>query len=287
MKRERDLTRRVRSLEVLGEAVSAMKSLSAHHFRQCRAEVEPARIYRSGIERLAGIAGAALAGGDGPAGLLAIGSQLGLCGGYNARVAALAAQQRAELGDGPTICVGQRAAALLARHGVAIAITHAGPTSVGGLPELLLSLAGDLLRRRARERWSSLDVVSTRFEGVGASDPALTRVFPFAVTAVPDGAAIRYAARDHFAAAAVRELLYVTLHDLLLGALTSEHSSRLVATQAAEQWLDDQIARLRRQLTAARREATTQEVIEIATGGRAAGNASRGLEPRLGEGANP
>ena len=70
MKREVELQRRLRSLEALGEAVGAMKSLSAHHFREARRGIEPARRYREGVERILGWAGASLPGGDGEAGLL-------------------------------------------------------------------------------------------------------------------------------------------------------------------------------------------------------------------------
>jgi F0F1-type ATP synthase gamma subunit len=70
-------------------------------------------------------------------------------------------------------------------------------------------------------------------------------------------------------AAVVREYLYITLYDLLIDALAAEHSARLVATEAAEQWLTERSHRVRRQLVATRREATTQEVLEIATGARA------------------
>jgi F0F1-type ATP synthase gamma subunit len=45
--------------------------------------------------------------------------------------------------------------------------------------------------------------------------------------------------------------------------------ARLVATQSAEGWLDERAERLRRQLASTRREASTQEAIEIAAGARA------------------
>ena len=79
----------------------------------------------------------------------------------------------------------------------------------------------------------------------------------------------RYVEPDHFVSVVVREYLYVTLFDLLLDALASEHGARLVATQNAETWLDKRTERLRRYLMATRREASTQEMIEIAAGARA------------------
>jgi hypothetical protein len=43
MSREANLRRRVRGLQVLDEAVLAMKSLSAHHFRVARVALASAR----------------------------------------------------------------------------------------------------------------------------------------------------------------------------------------------------------------------------------------------------
>jgi hypothetical protein len=43
---------------------------------------------------------------------------------------------------------------------------------------------------------------------------------------------------------------------------------RLVATQSAGRWLDDRVTDLHRQLSSVRREAGTQEVLEVAAGAR-------------------
>jgi F-type H+-transporting ATPase subunit gamma len=113
------------------------------------------------------------------------------------------------------------------------------------------------------------EVVSSRFSGVGADRPATTRLLPVDIHPAPGAPATRYVDPDRLAAVAVREGLYITLYDLLVDALASEHGARLVATQSAERWLDDRTGRLRRHLAAARREASTQETIEIASGARA------------------
>ena len=269
MKREHDLERRLRSLDTLGEAVSAVKSISAHHLRRARAQTEPARVYRAGIDDIIARTGARLPAGPGPAGLLVIGGQLGLCGGYNARLVALATSHRAARGPGPTLCMGRRAAALLRRHGVAVDREYPTPTSIGGVTDRLLSVAQDLLGAYADRGLGGFDVVSSRFAGVGADQPVVTRLLPIDRRPTRPSRA-PYGSPDQLEAVAVRELLYVTLYSLLIDALASEHGARLLATQSAETWLDRERDRLHRQLAAARREAGTQEVVEIAAGARAA-----------------
>lgn len=268
MKRELELTRRLQALRTLGDAVGAMKSLSAHHFREARHAVEPARAYREGLDRLRGWAASTLPAGDGPSGLVVMGGELGLCGAYNAQIVEAGVARRAALGPGPTICVGRRAASLLGRRQVTLVATYGTPTGVRGIPALLLQLAEDLLTRYARQQLSSVEIVSGRFGGVGAVRPVSVRLLPFDVRVATTTARPRYIGLDHFALSVARELLYVTLYDLLLDALAAEHSSRLVATEAAESWLTDRSEQLRRRLVATRREASTQEMIEIAAGAR-------------------
>ncbi|MEZ5966024.1 MAG: FoF1 ATP synthase subunit gamma [Planctomycetota bacterium] len=269
MKREHQLQRRLRSLTALADAVGAMKSLSAHHFREARATVDAAHVYRAGVERILARVGASLVGGDGAAGLLVVGAELGLCRGYNAQVVAAATAQRTTLGAGPTLCIGHRAASLLARRGVAAVRTYAAPTGVRGITDLLSKVAEDLLTTFVSERLATFDIVSSRFGGVGTSQPTVVRLLPLAQPAATDGAASRYASRTRVASAVVREFLYVTLYDVLLDALAAEHGARIVATQSAEEWLDQRRRDLRRRLTSARRETSTQEMLEIVAGARA------------------
>lgn len=266
MKREHDLKRRLRSLSTLGDAVSAMKSLSAHHFREARGAVEPARLYREGVEQIASRVGARLAAGGSGVGLLVMGGELGLCGSFNSELAAVAAQRRAELASGPTLCVGRRVAALLSRRGVHLAQIYPAPTSVGGITEALLHVAEDLSALYIDRRLASFHVVSSRFAGVGAARPQITQLLPLAAKPAAPVAEPRYVPRAHLEAGVLREFLYITLYDLLLDSLASEHSARLLATQAAEEWLDDRRDRLRRHLAALRRESSTQEMLEISAG---------------------
>ena len=263
MKREIELRRRAQSLDTLNEAIGAMKSLSAHHFRELRASVEPAREYREGVERIFAGSGASLPAGDSGAGLVVLGGELGLCGAYNARVVALARVKRAEVGPGPTLCVGKRAGALLARGAMTVDRQYGAPAGTSGIAGLLLRLVEDILTTFVRDRVASVDIVSCRFRGVGVVEPGSTRLLPFRTNRSAAAPPARYVSPRTFANVAAREYLYITLYDLLLDALATEHAARLVATQSAEKWLDERGTTLRRQLAATRREASTQEVIEI------------------------
>ncbi len=270
MKRLVEIERRLRTLDTLAEAIGAMKSLSAHHFRETRRALDPARIYREGVEHIVARTGAFLPAGSGAAGLLIVGGELGVCGSYNARLAAAGESHRAALGPGPTLAVGRRMATILGRRGLVPEATWSTPTSVRGIPELLLALAEQMLVTYVEQDLSAFDIVSARFEGVGEHRPIVTRLLPVVAEAVAgDEVVLRYATPEHLRAAAVREMLYVTIHELLLDALAAEHGARLVATQAAHEWLDERRSALQRAATSGRREAQTQEMLEVAAGARA------------------
>ncbi len=269
MKRAHHLKKRLATLETLREAVSAMKNLSAHHFREMRGAVAPAAEYRRGVEDIAGRVGASLPAGTGPAALLLVAGELGLCGAYNSRLTHAFVQRHAELGPTVCYCIGQRGARMAQRLGIAIERTYSAPSSASGFPTLLLQLTQDLLRDYQQRRLSRIEVVSSAYEGIGALRPKVTPLLPLRYDAQSVFECPPYVSVERTALVAARETLYCTIYDLLIEAFATEHGARLLATQAAEQWLDRAATQLRSRLAAASREASTQEVIEIGAGVRA------------------
>lgn len=270
MKREQYLRHRLHTVRALHEAVSAMRSLSAHHFRLSRQALPAARTYRDEIVKSIADVGVNQAMDfSTPPGLLLIVSDLGLCGDYNTRLVAAAVEEFQQEGEGPLYCVGRRPRALLSQHDIEPKRLYNAPASVDGLPNLLLRLAQDLLDDFLRQEMGSLFVVSAQFEGAGRFTPVVTRVLP--VQASRPAQRLRlttYQSHGRLAGVAVREFLYTTLHELLLDSLASEHGMRLLAAESARQWLNETTETIRRQLSACRREATTQEVLDIVAGSR-------------------
>lgn len=270
MRREQTLRRKLKSLGVLAEAIAAMKSLSAHHLRAARSELSAARAYQAGIGHAIAAAGLVqIAPREGAPGVLLLAADLGLCDGYSPRLVDAALAQHRTLGAGPLYCVGRRPLLGLRRAQVAVTRVYPAATNVRSVTHLLLAVADDVIDDYLRGAFSSLHVVSAQFDGVGAFTARSTRLLPVVPAhAVPQPAATPYASERHLGGVAIREYLYSTLYELLVDALAAEHGMRLVATQAAEEWLDTRVRDLRRELASARREASTQEVLDIAGGAR-------------------
>lgn len=268
MKREQTIRRQLRSFGMLREAVGAMKSLSAHHFRVARSALLASREYKTGIDAIAGEIGfPEPPQAPGPAALLLVASDLGLCDGYNMRLAEEAIRQHQAVGYAHIYCIGRRTGPALQRAQMHPSKLYPAPTSVAGLTGMLMTLAQDVLSGYFQEAFGSLDVVFSRFEGVGEFTPVCQRILPVEPRpGNPSRCRRDYVSPRHLMAVALRELLYITLFQILLEALASEHGARLVATEAAGEWLDARLDATQRQFMAIRQESATQELLDIIAG---------------------
>jgi F0F1-type ATP synthase gamma subunit len=109
--RERVLLRRLRTLGTLEEAVSALRALSAQHFRAARTPLSAVRAYRDEVRDFLRVLDPSVtsSGQSGPSGIVLVTADLGLVGDYAARLAREAIELRAELGAGPRLCLGHSA----------------------------------------------------------------------------------------------------------------------------------------------------------------------------------
>ncbi len=201
--------------------------------------------------------------------MLVLGSDLGLCGDFNSRLAQLAITEARSYGIATVYSVGRRARGALSQESLAPKRTYDAPASLEGLPRLLVGLTQDILDDYLESRIGSLLVISAGFQGVGKFEPLSVRILPIEpVTAAEPLRRSPYVDPDHLTMVAVREFLYITLYEILLESLASEHGMRLMAAESALEWLENTTASTARRLGMARSEASTQELLEIVAGSR-------------------
>jgi F-type H+-transporting ATPase subunit gamma len=270
VKRQQFFRHRLQTLSALHEAVAAMRSLSAHHFRCARQALPAARNYRDEMNSLVAEIGIRQSRSDSaPTGLLIFASDLGLCGDFNSKLSQLAIGEVEQLQVKTIYSVGRRARRALTSHSLTPQRNYDAPASLEGVSDVLLALAQDVFEDYLEHRIGSLYVIYAAFEGVGKFTPQSARVLPIdPIASVSTSRRSPYVARDHLMTVAVREFLYITLYELLLDSLASEHGMRLMAAESAIDWLENTSARTSRQLATSRSEASTQELLDIVSGSR-------------------
>ncbi|MCB9594964.1 MAG: F0F1 ATP synthase subunit gamma [Sandaracinaceae bacterium] len=281
MKRSRELAQRLHALSVLSEAFDAVRSVAASRFRGARAALEPYRLYRQALHEAVACAGVMLPGIDAeaPRVLVCLGSDHGLCGSFNARVAERAAEELAAR-PGPSIVVGRRLGRILARRGAPTDAVLEAPANEADVARVMLRLSDEVMRAQGPEGLGGVEVVCARFGGIGSLDVRAEALLPLHLDVTrPSYPPTPWASEAELTEVAVRELLFVELQSFLLESLASEHSARLLATQSASAWLDEHREQARRRLASAEREATTQETLELAT---VAGRSGAGIRRRAG-----
>ncbi len=270
MKRQQYFRHRLQTLAALRDAVGAMRSLSAHHFRRARQGLAAARAYRDEMNTVVAEIGIHQPyHAASPAGMLVLASDLGLCGDYNSRLSQRAVEEAQSRGVQSVYAVGRRIRGALARNSLVPQRTYDAAASLEGLSRLLGALAQDLLEDYESLRIGSLHVISAGFDGVGHFTPLVARVLPIEpIAAARPYRRSSYVEAGHLTTVAVREFLYITLYEILLDALAAEHGMRLMAAESALEWLDDTATKTARRLASARGEAATQELLDIVSGSR-------------------
>lgn len=215
-------------------------------------------------------------------GVLVFGSDQGLCGTFNEQVVT---RLRADLDVGRPdpdrvrlYAVGARVAGRLVEAGLAPEDEATLPLSTSLLPALVQDLIVLI------DGWGSdgdLDGVSLYYNrpvGNSATQPHRTVLLPItperlqAWRAEPwPTRALPMLAMDRAAllGALTRQYLFVTLHRALAFSLMAEHTSRLLAMQAAERNIDERLDELTSRYHTERQTAITAELLDIVSGAEA------------------
>ena len=207
-----------------------------------------------------------------------LGTDQGMCGAFNERVAERAAERLAVLANGaevPVLAVGRRILEPLARPWLRIEAALPAPGSVAGVPATVQDLLLRIEAWRDADRFDALLVFHHR-RGRGISwKPEARHLLP-----VPAGWLRSLARRpwpgptlpaftlewDRLYSALVRELVFLSLFRALVESLESESAARLAATDRAEKNVDERIEALQAELREARQTAITSELMDVISG---------------------
>ncbi|MBC7285335.1 F0F1 ATP synthase subunit gamma [Hoeflea sp.] len=270
-----------RDIQAIVRTMKALSSVSIRQYEHAEAAMaDYARTVELGLMavlRQRGIAGLPLAGSDGGAGseaLIVIGSDRGLCGGYNDKITRFA---RSRMEDGPLELgvIGARVAARFEADGVPLAFGLTQPGSVEGLSRLVQGIIVQIDRWTRTRSVGQVLLVHNRREGRNTAKPRAHRLLPLPDSYLRKLAQADWPGRslplfrmdpDRLVSWLVQQRLFVVIYRALAEALASEHASRLAAMQAAERNIEERRDGLQQLYRQRRQETITRELLDVVSG---------------------
>lgn len=281
------LHRQVQSAEDLQSITRAMKALSAVRIRQSRRAVESLAEYSRTVELSLRAAlrrrprEVRLRGEDHGSrmGVVVFGSDMGLAGRFNIRIAefALARLEEADppVGERTVLAVGARVAAQLESAGQSVSRHFDAPDSIdavgGTVQELLLAIEetrtlGGVERFRLYYN-HYLTGATYRPDEVNLLPLDLAWLDKMEETAWPTNVSPRFRIGwEELFRACVREHLFVSLFAAAARSQAAENASRLASMEAAERRIEERLGELRGRLNQQRQQVITEELLDLVTG---------------------
>jgi F-type H+-transporting ATPase subunit gamma len=282
-----DARKRYETAGDLLSVVKMMKALAAANIRECEQAEDSLEGYVSGI-MLAfrgllhryplGREGAGQASHE-KTGVIVFGSDQGMCGQFNDRIAAHAlsvvADLRLDREDLRILAVGQRASDRLDGLGLHPGDNLQVPGSPAGMTPAVQDLIGVIDRWSAGLGVSRVLLEYNRHLSGALYEPVSERLLPLdrewlgGIQAQPWPTRVLPVTRmdaDVLFSALVKHYLTASLYRAFAESLASENASRLAAMQGAEKNIRDRIVSLRSEYLHERQVAITEELLDIISG---------------------
>lgn len=201
--------------------------------------------------------------------LIVFGTDHGLCGNYNARLAAHVAEQPAHR----VLCVGAQMADALADCHIAAARVFLPAASLDGIGRLATLLTQALDDPGKGGAAVSLAYIAP--QEAGGQGPVILPLLPIDEALLGGLSAKPWASRSRpmftmpqgaLFAALIRSHLFATLFQAIAQALMSENAARLALMQQAERSIDDRLEALAAQTRAMRQDEITTELLDVIIG---------------------
>lgn len=287
METSETLRRKIENAGDLRSLVRTMKTLALVNIRHYEDAVESLEDYFGTVERgfqaLLRDAAPLPVNGDGadtaPLGVVVIGSEQGMVGQFNERIASFA-QRRISAGNTErkvaVLTLGARVASHLTGLGYTVEDSLSVPNSVGGINAAVAELLVRIEAWRSAERGiSHIHLIYNRTQSGASYSPSLFRLLPLDGHWLQSIRNRSWESRslpihrmdwETLFAALVHQYLFVGIYRAIAESLASENASRLVAMQAAEQNIEDRLEELRAAFQQQRQTAIMNELLDVISG---------------------
>ncbi len=277
------LTRRINTTGKLKSIVKSMKTLSAVNIRQYEKAVAALESFEQtifmGLQVCLTDYSLPLSSGRSAPGdrlLVAFGSDQGLCGQFNEKLArfigSTTGQRQAKT---HTIVVGARLYARLESMGIAPCALFWTPGSVGGINHTVFQILLKMEALQAENRISQVDFCYSRHEPGTAETPVCQALIPLdhgelaKIARQPwDGPSLAEFSipAEQLFSNLIRQYFFVALFRAQAHAMASEQASRLRSLQNAEKNIEEHQAGLQALFRSKRQATITAEMLDLVTG---------------------
>jgi len=278
------LRRQIDTAKDLSSVVTTMKTLAAVSIHQYERAVEALREYNRTIElgfqialRGETLRFEAMEASE-RVGVVVFGSDQGMCGQFNERIAGFLRDRRHEAADADTwrlLVIGARVEGQLLDSPLPIDHTYSVPTSASDITNRVQELLPRIENWRETTGLSRLLVFYNRRVGASSFEPQCHQLLPIDPVLIDrwrgerwDSRSLRVFVTDGatMLSRLVRHYLFVSLFRACAESLASENASRIAAMQAAEKNIEERLEDLNRSFNQLRQSAITEELLDVVTG---------------------
>ncbi|MGD9854792.1 MAG: F0F1 ATP synthase subunit gamma [Planctomycetaceae bacterium] len=287
MKTLETLKRQIHTADDLATVVRTMKALAAVNIRQYEAAADSLGKYQETIEQAVrmlvwnsrGLAAERKPSRASRIGLIAFGSDQGMCGGFNESLGQFVVDSfdklRSEGSDVRLVVLGRRLADRLLETGLVFDNLFDLPGAVSGMTAMLQDLLPWIDRWRTEHHLASLMVCHHRRLTRTNYGPVDRTLLPVAPQHFVESPSRRWTGQslplvtmppEQLWRAIVRQYLFVSLFQACAESQASENAARITAMQSAETHIHDRLGELQLDYQHMRQTSITEELLEVITG---------------------
>lgn len=278
----KEVKHRILSVKSTQKITSAMKLVSSAKLRRAQVAIENMRPYQ---QKLHEMLFALLQNVQSDAGdyttvrevrkvaIVAVSSDTGLCGSFNANVARLMSETVAEYkamgAEVQVYTVGKKMYDSVMKLGI-LPLTQlmeqTGPVNYNVVAETAFSL----MQQFKTGGVDKVDLIFTRFESMSRHVPVREPLLPLIINAesatdLPDNFILE-PGRVELLNALLPRTIALHLYTVLLDSIAAEHAARMIAMQLATDNADELISALTLEYNKGRQQAITSEILDIVSG---------------------
>jgi len=280
------IRKKIRNAEDLRDIVKTMRTLAAvniHHYEQAvRSLSDYSRSVELGFRVVLEDSAASVQAqrrGKGGTYYIVFGTDQGLCGGFNDRIAEHALREmnrlRGDTSGDVLVCIGGRALSALEERNLEVFRVYSLPAALSAITFAVRQMVMSISDLRRSGLISGVVLLHHKLSSSSAFSPQSVPLLPIDRKWVRSAAEKKWPThvlpaftieRERLFSALFRQYVFVSLFRAFAESMASENAARLLAMQSAEKNIDERIEQFAALYRSERQTAITSELLDIVSG---------------------